>query len=78
MSDKVFAPFTDEQVASINAYQAYDICCPFCCADRDCLAVLQATPGGMVCPRCGSRREWVYWFMADWTWSYPASRPERA
>ena len=75
---KVWAPFTPDQVASINAYQAADMFHPFTCPDDDCrsapesrYAPMVATTGnlnGMTCPHCGRMQMWVHSSMADWSW----------
>ena len=65
---KVSAPFTAEQVASLNAYQAEGVGHPLTCGGRECREVLRATPTGWVCPRCDYRQGWAHSFMADGLW----------
>lgn len=69
MSETVSAPFTDDQVASLNVYQADRVAHPFTCGGAECREVLRATPRGWVCPGCDYRQEWAHSFMADWTWT---------
>ncbi len=65
----VYAPFTEDQVASINAYQKSGVFHPFTCGCGDCRAVLRANTHGMVCDAChGWTQKWVHKFMADWSW----------
>ena len=53
VSEAVSAPFTDDQVASLNAYQAAGSGHPFTCGPDGCQAVAQAERDGWRCPRCG-------------------------
>jgi hypothetical protein len=71
MSREVSAPFTDDQVASLNACQAEVSWHPFTCGTDECRAVLKAEPDGWRCPRCGYRQGWAHGFMADWSWRGP-------
>jgi hypothetical protein len=68
VSDEVSAPFTDDQVASLNAYQGAEHWHPFTCGADGCRAVLRAEPDGWRCPSCGHRQRWAHRFMADWSW----------
>lgn len=64
-------PWTDEQVANLNAFQQAGTCHPFTCGssrrtDADHLdgeGVLVATPQGWVCPYCNYRQDWCLGFM---------------
>jgi hypothetical protein len=59
--------FTEDQVASINAYQNCGMWHPFTC--RCGSGALIATVDGLVCSKaCGYTQDWVHGFMADWTW----------
>ncbi len=78
----VDAPFSADQVVSLNAYQASDRVHPFTCAgDRGDAAhrayqakyggdrgQLVATEAGWVCPVCGSTQDWAWLWMSDWSW----------
>ena len=80
--DFVDAPFSPEQVASLNAFQSSDHTHPFTCAgDRGDAAhrayqaehggdggQLVATETGWICPVCGSRQDWALLWMSDWSW----------
>ena len=66
------APFTAEQVESINAFQHAGIFHPFTCGVDDCRHDLVAEPDGMRCPKCDYRQDWVHDFMANWAWKPPA------
>lgn len=61
------APFTDDQVESINAYQKAGVMHPFTCGSG-CGPDLVASVAALACPACGYRQDWVHGFMADWSW----------
>jgi len=76
--DKVYAPFTAEQVQHLNAFQADGLMHPFTCPkaarpDEDPYhsveSVLVATTDGWVCPvdGCTYTQDWAHSFMAAWT-----------
>lgn len=85
MTNKVTAPFTHEQILSINKYQASGIMHPFTCSvcrdaygtgdhDSDNLYAhdeyaLVATFEGFICPTCDYTQDWCHEFMADMSWS---------
>jgi hypothetical protein len=71
MSEAVSVPFTDDQVASLNAYQEAESCHPFTCGTDGCQAVLRAERDGWRCPSCDCRQGWAHRFMADWSWRRP-------
>jgi hypothetical protein len=62
------APFTPEQVETLNAWQNLDHVHPFTCScyPHD---VLVATEKGWVCPKgeagCGHEQNWAHEFMVD-------------
>ncbi len=72
--NKIHAPFTDEQCAALNRWQASNFVHPFTCgsdnrSDEAHLAVhkpgedfgqLVATPAGWVCPGCDYRQDWAF------------------
>jgi hypothetical protein len=73
------APWTDEQVVALNAFQTAGRFHPFTCGndrgdenhrkvakergDRD-FGLLVATKEGWVCPACDYRQNWAHPFMA--------------
>lgn len=65
---KIDAPFTDEQVENLNAFQENMLAHPFTCdgsgCEQDVSAILKATNEGWVCP-CGKyKQSWAHAFMA--------------
>jgi len=64
--DRAEAPWNDEQVASLNAYQAADFVHPFTSPQG---ASLRATAAGWVEHDGGPVvQKWAHSFMADWSW----------
>lgn len=70
LEHRVKAPFTDEQVRSLNDYQTNSIFHAFTCGSGSDHGPLLARPDGMVCQGagCSYRQEWVNRFMADHSW----------
>lgn len=71
MLDKIHAPFTTDQVASLNAYQLAGVMHPFTCGADGCHGIrLIAVEDGWCCASqvCDYRQGWAYAFMADWSW----------
>lgn len=76
MSNMVRAPFTAEQVASINGWQGVKWVHPFTCPfpedhadpDDNAARVLRATLDCLVCASCDYTQKWVHDFMADGSW----------
>lgn len=65
----VKAPFTPDQLNSLNGYQASGFVHEFTCGgDINCRAALVAKESGWVCPKCGYIQDWAHGFMADWSW----------
>lgn len=65
--------FTEDEVASLNAYQLSDVGRPCVCAH--CYAVLMAQSTGWSCPHCGDTDIRVLLWMKNWhwlKWSMPA------
>lgn len=63
------APFTDEQVASLNAYQKSGVFHDFTCGDEHAgERSLIATREGWICPTCEYTQVWAWLWMADCTW----------
>lgn len=69
--DDVTTPFTPEQVAVLNRFQASQYMHPFTCGKRsehrDNEGILIATEEGWRCPveTCDYTQDWAHWFMAD-------------
>lgn len=66
----VVAPWTPEQVDSLNRYQESGLMHPYTCPNRDdhCDAVLVATADGWICRPCGYTQDWAHPWSADGTW----------
>lgn len=62
------APFTSEQVASLEGYQNCRRYHPFTCGN--CSANLKPTVAGWVCPTkgCNYTQDWCHEHMADNSW----------
>lgn len=70
MPDSV-APWTDDEVRSLNEYQASGVMHPFTCENDDadyCASVLTATPAGWICPDCDYTQNWAKDWMVDGAW----------
>ena len=63
---KHFAPWTDDQVNSLNAYQESAYCHPFTCRH----GILEATKDGWCCPYFNEEcsQDWAHSWMVDWSW----------
>lgn len=65
----VLAPFTADQVASLNAYQVAGVCHPFTCGNDSGHHVLVAFfDEGWRCLDCDYTQNWAHAWMADWSW----------
>jgi hypothetical protein len=70
----VAPPFTPEQVASLNAYQASGAFHPYTCGNDDCHGVkgqhasLVARADGWHCPACDYTQEWAHASTAGGSW----------
>ncbi len=65
----VFAPFTDDQVESLNGFQKSGNWHEFTCGENHAEDnTLIATKAGWVCPSCGYTQDWCHSFMCDWNW----------
>lgn len=68
------APWTPDQVASLNGYQKSGVFHEYTCGNDLCpgvsgqKAVLVATPDGWRCPACIYTQAWAMDMMADGTW----------
>jgi ribosomal protein S27AE len=73
-SDHIEAPFTEDQVKSLNGYQKSGYCHPFTCGNDKCPkprfehSILVAKSDGWHCPRCAYTQTWAHKFMADGSW----------
>jgi hypothetical protein len=63
----VEAPFTDDEVASLNAYQNNDFMHPYTCVCGDHVKLI-ATTDGWVCKKCAYTQNWCHDFTANWDW----------
>lgn len=77
MNEKITAPFTPDQAASLNSYQVSGLFHEYTCGGEpeDCPArrtlgssVLIATVDGWRCPYCNYQQDWALAWMADWSW----------
>lgn len=69
-SEKVFAPFTVAQRASLNAYQASAVFHEYTCGSEvhQGGVALLAELDGWRCPQCAYRQLWAHASHADWSW----------
>lgn len=63
-SDRTFAPWTDEQVETLNKFQALEFIHPFTCIEHSNLPLI-ATKSGWVCAKCDYTQGWAHAEMAD-------------
>jgi hypothetical protein len=63
--EQLRAPWTDDQVAALNAYQHTGYFHPFTCGNDSTHRVLVATPTGWICEDCDYRQDWAHAFMAE-------------
>lgn len=75
---KVTAPFTEEQVKSLNGYQQCEKLHPFTCPQGHSLIAVAA---GWACPAClgvgtAFRQTWAWRFMADFSWKERLWQPK--
>ncbi len=70
MADQIQAPFTEDQVKSLNEYQPSGVFHPFTCGGKNCRNDLVATEAGWKCPdpNCDYTQDWAWSWMADWQW----------
>jgi len=62
------APFTPDEVQSLNAFQGSGCFHPFTCGNDSGHPDLVATESGWSCLACDYRQEWAHAFQADWSW----------
>jgi hypothetical protein len=71
------APWTDDQVASLNAYQACGYRHPFTYGDGPAKSDMIATRDGWVVIEGGQVvQNWAWAWMADWTWKLQVKEGE--
>lgn len=65
------APWTQDQVLSLNNFQASNIMHSFTCGNDDCRKFLVATTDGWKCSNefCTYTQKWAHTFMIDACWS---------
>lgn len=64
----ICAPFTPDQVKSLNEFQQNGYWHLFTCGNDSLHKDLRATEQGWVCDDCNYTQNWAHNFMADWTW----------
>jgi hypothetical protein len=78
------APFTVDEVASLNAYQQSGAFHPFTCGSGnrtdtrhlDGEGLLVASTDGWRCPFCDYTQDWCHEWMADWSWRKAKDRQD--
>jgi hypothetical protein len=68
MDERRIAPFTPDEVATLNEFQKSGIWHAFTCRDGHCRGILVVTPQGWTCPECLYTQDWAYTWMTDGTW----------
>jgi hypothetical protein len=71
VGEQIKAPWTQEQVESLNEYQRSGVMHPFTCGH--CRRTLTATEAGWICRECALhgreyKQDWCWNWMADGTW----------
>ena len=64
---KTVAPFTEDQVNSLNDFQHVGYYHPVTCGNN-CRANLIARKDGWHCPTCDYTQSWAHGYMANWYW----------
>ena len=65
---QIHAPFTPDQVSSLNAYQNANLMHPFTCGNNSD-HLLIAREDGWTCPECDYQQKWAHDWMGNWKWS---------
>jgi hypothetical protein len=68
MDERRVAPFSPEDVASLNEYQASGFWKEVVCGNAACGRTLIATESGWKCPGCSYTQNWAEAWMADGSW----------
>jgi hypothetical protein len=75
---RIDAPWTDEQVESLNNYQISGVFHEFTCGGKvdgkDCREPLIATRDGWICKKCAYRQNWAHKWMTDNTWKMESDK----
>jgi hypothetical protein len=66
--DMTTAPWTDDQVSSLNAFQDAGVFHPFTCGGCSNRDGLVAQNDGWHCPDCDYSQTWAHYWTADWSW----------
>jgi hypothetical protein len=67
--NRIEAPFTPDQVKSLNAFQQDGRMHEFTCNSGSCpTRTLVAHEEGWFCMGCPYRQSWAYDWMGDWSW----------
>ena len=64
----IHAPFTEDQVESLNEYQKSGVFHEFTCGTENCRDSLVATSEGWTCPSCDYTQDWAHIWMGNWGW----------
>ena len=65
----ILAPWTEEQIESLNAFQnAQDAGHAYVCRREPKHPPLVATTSGWQCIECEYRQPWAHAWTADWSW----------
>lgn len=70
MSAQITAPWTDQQVESLNEFQVSGVMHPFTCHRHPAERLLMARPEGWECPSCDYTQTWAYLYMANRSWEF--------
>lgn len=78
--NKIFAPFDEQQIASIDGFQACPEFHPYTCCNHQSMRSrtnMLAYRAGLVCPNCGRLQKWAWDFSADGSWKETAEKVSR-
>ena len=64
MSDTVKAPWTEDQVKNLNAWQQFPYWHPYTCGNDSRHEDLVATKDGWICKNCDYRQDWAMAILA--------------
>jgi hypothetical protein len=67
----VLAPWSDEVINSLNAFQIYGTMHEYTCKNGHGLLV--ATTNGWACSKCDYTQDWAHSWTADWSWREPVN-----
>jgi hypothetical protein len=68
VDERRVAPFTPEEVASLNEFQTLAVWNPVVCPAEGCCQKPVATGTGWACPRCAFTQVWADRWMTDGIW----------